>query len=105
MKVLVKRVTIENQDFVLIEDTDTQYGRFYGTIPYTELDEEGRMKRPLNGFEMCVSKKSRGDCVCRRAESIVSKRLMKLYKEQGYDELTALQMVIENDEYKKIRAV
>ena len=105
MKVLVKRVTIENQDFVIIEDTDKNYGKFFGTIPYTELDEEGRMKRPLNGFEMCVSKKSRGDCVCRRAESIVSKRLMKLYKEQGHDEYTAISMILESEEYKKIRAV
>lgn len=105
MKVLVKRVVIEGQDFVLIEDTDNNYGRFYGTIPYSELDEEGKMKRALNGFEMCVSKKSRGDCVCRRAESIVSKRLLNQFKEQGYDELTAVKMVWESEEYKKIRAV
>lgn len=27
---------------------------YFGTIPYTELDEQGRMKRALNGFEICM---------------------------------------------------
>lgn len=103
MKVLVKRVTIQNEDFVLIEDTDKKYGRFFGTIPYSELDSEGRMKRPLNGFEMCVSGKSRGDCIRRRAEKIVSKRLMNFYKEQGFNEIECLKKTIENEEYRKIR--
>lgn len=105
MKVITKRITIEDQDFVLIKDHDKNYGEFYGTIPYTELNEVGGMKRPLNGFEMCVSNNDVNDAIIRRTESLVSKRLMKLYKENGYDEMTALMMVFDSDEYKNIRAV
>ena len=53
MKVLTKLVEIENQKFVLIED-EVDGRKFYGTIPYSELDENGRMKRALNGFELCM---------------------------------------------------
>lgn len=62
MKVLTKCVEIQNQRFVLIEDENEQYKnsidgshKFYGTIPYTELDGNGRMKRALNGFEICMT--------------------------------------------------
>ena len=38
MKVLTKKVTIENKDYVLIQDE--QDGKvYYGTIPYSELDK------------------------------------------------------------------
>lgn len=53
MKVLTKSVLIEGEEFALIKD-NSERGEYLGTIPYTELNEEGRMKRPLNGFEMCI---------------------------------------------------
>ena len=57
MKVLTKCVDIENERFVLIKDQCEVKGKmihYIGTIPYTELDSKGCMKRPLNGFEMCI---------------------------------------------------
>lgn len=56
MKVITKLVSIKDEKFVLIKDTDKNYGDYYGTIPYSELDEKGRMTRALNGFEMCIAK-------------------------------------------------
>ena len=56
LKVITKKVIIEDEEFVLVELTRTDDGnRFFGTIPYSELDEKGCMKRELNGFEMCIN--------------------------------------------------
>jgi len=56
MKVITKCVNIENQEFVLVKFKSNIDGtEWYGTIPYTELDEKGCMKRELNGFEMCIA--------------------------------------------------
>lgn len=54
MKVLTKKVTIENKDYVLIQDEQDEKV-YYGTIPYSELDSQGRLKRRLNGMEMCIN--------------------------------------------------
>ena len=51
MKVVVKRVVIENEEFALIKDT-CERGVYYGTIPYSELDENGKLQRRLNGYDM-----------------------------------------------------
>ena len=32
----------------------TIHKHFFGTIPYTELDDSGCMKRGMNGGEMCI---------------------------------------------------
>ena len=53
MKVLTKSVLIEGEEFALIKDS-CERGEYLGTIPYTELNEEGRMKRALNGFEIAI---------------------------------------------------
>ena len=55
MKVITKCVNIENEEFVLVKFTDVNNREWFGTIPYTELNEKGQMKRPLNGFEMCIA--------------------------------------------------
>lgn len=53
LKVLTKVVNIHDEKFVLVEITRIDNGmKFIGTIPYTEIDEHGCMKRELNGFEM-----------------------------------------------------
>ncbi len=53
MKVVVKRVVIENEEFALIKDT-CERGVYYGTIPYSELDENGKLQRRLNGYDMAI---------------------------------------------------
>lgn len=53
LKVLTKLVSIHDEHYVLVEITRNEDGeKFIGTIPYTELDKRGCMKRELNGFEM-----------------------------------------------------
>ncbi len=80
MKVITKSVIIESEEFVLIYD-EQQGRKFYGTIPYTELDNKGRMKRALNGFQMCI-----GDdidtALNRRTKAIAVER----FKAEGHTE-------------------
>lgn len=60
MEVLTKCVILDDEKFVLIKDKSeklTEFyknGEFYGTIPYAELDEHGKLKRQLNGFEIGI---------------------------------------------------
>lgn len=60
MEVLTKCVILDDEKFVLIKDKSeklTEFyknGEFYGTIPYAELDENGKLKRRLNGFEIGI---------------------------------------------------
>lgn len=55
MKTVVKKVTIEGMDFALVREPEWGADHQYGTVPYSEVDEDGRLKRVLNGFEMCCA--------------------------------------------------
>ena len=55
MKTVVKKVTIEGMDFALVREPEWGADHQYGTVPYSEVDENGRLKRVLNGLEMCVA--------------------------------------------------
>lgn len=56
MKTVVKKVIIEGMDFALVREPEWGTDHQYGTVPYSEVDENGRLKRVLlNGFEMCVA--------------------------------------------------
>lgn len=88
MKVITKLVELENEKFVLIKDE--QNGRkFYGTIPYSELDERGCLKRPLNGFEMCVSFLNIADAIEQRNKQILVDR----YKAKGHTKAEVMMFV------------
>jgi len=77
MKVLTKNVLIEDEEFVLI--TDEHEGRkFYGTIPYSEL-ENGKIKRELNGFELCIDWVNTTNALENRRKDILFKR----FKNEG----------------------
>lgn len=80
IKVLTEYVLIEDEEFALI--TNEHEGRkFYGTIPYSEL-EGGKMKRPLNGFEMCISFEGIPQAIERREKHILIER----FKKEGHTE-------------------
>lgn len=60
MKVITENLVIMGKSFVLIEDEQdvsihglTVSKHFFGTIPHSALDSNGRMKRAMNGAEMC----------------------------------------------------
>ena len=82
MKVITRCVNIENKEFVLILD-EHDGRKYFGTIPYTELDEKGKMKRTLNGFEMAISFNSIADAIERRTRSIKIEKLINQYMQDG----------------------
>lgn len=55
MKTIIEKLTLEGERFVLIREPKWGEDHQYGTIPYSEIDEEGRLKRVLNGFGMCCA--------------------------------------------------
>ena len=55
METINKKVTIEGMDFAIVKEPAWGETHQYGTIPYSEVDENGRIKRALNGFEMCCA--------------------------------------------------
>lgn len=56
MKLVTKKIIIENKDFALISDIHPINNKiYYGTISYDDIDENMRIKRSLNGFDMCVA--------------------------------------------------
>ena len=88
MKVLTKHVNIENEEFALI--TDKYEGRtYYGTIPYSEVDENGRLKRQLNGFDMCISFLNIADALKERTNRIKTVR----YEAEGHSKAEVLMFV------------
>lgn len=55
METVTKKVVIEGMDFALVREPAWGEDHQYGTVPYSEVDESGRLKRVLNGFEMCCA--------------------------------------------------
>ena len=99
MTVITQNVNIENEDFVLIKDT--QGGKtFYGTIPYTEI-ENGRMKRALNGLQMSIAD-TIGEAIARRTRDIKLQRLINRETAKGFDIMTAIKNVAGTPEFKAI---
>ncbi len=89
MKVLTKVVMIEDEEFALI--TDKHEGcTYYGTIPYSETDENGRLKRALNGFDMCVSFVSIADALKERTNRIKVQR----YEAAGHTKAEVMMFVV-----------
>lgn len=86
MKVLCKHVLIEGQEFVLIEDKHDEKTMYWGTISYNDLDDKGRIRRMLDGFDMAISLKNPGEAIQRRQVLIVSARLKAEFIAKGYTE-------------------
>lgn len=98
MEVVTKCVVIENEKFVLIRDKKEglpecyKNGEYYGTIPYAELDEHGKLKRQLNGFEIGIES-SAGEALRYRMLQI---RLKKFDEENpGASEEMRIKKIIE----------
>ena len=101
MKVLTKSVIFENQEFVLIKNQHE--GRtYYGTIPCTELDNEGRMKRELNGVQMRISFESAADALNNRRIDVAMTRILDGFKAQGMDIYEAMAAMIQTEEYANL---
>ena len=75
MKTVIKKVTIMGMDFALVQNPEWGESNQYGTVPYSEVDENGRLKRVLNGFEMCCS--STPEKAIERREDILLARKWK----------------------------
>jgi len=103
MKVLTKHVLFEDQEFVLVENYH-EGKKYWGTIPYKELDREGRMRRELNGIEMRISFVSAADALNNRRIDVALSRLVEHFKSHGMDIYEALAAVVETEEYKQLYA-
>lgn len=99
MKVLTKNVNIENKEFVLVQSSDAKYhnkrennNTFYGLIPYDEIDEQGRMKRALNGFEMGIA-----DSISETIENVRDNVKIEKWKAEhpGYTEIEMIEFIKE----------
>lgn len=101
MNVLSRNVIFEGQAFALIKGQHD--GRtFYGTIPYTELDESGRMKRELNGIQMRISWESAADALNNRRIDVAMSRILDGFKAQGMDIYQAMEAMIQTEEYANL---
>ena len=89
MKVITKHVIIDNNDYALI--SDNHEGRtYYGTIPYTEVDENGLLKKELNGHDMCISFVSIADAIEERKNRIKIEK----YEAEGHTKAEVMMYVI-----------
>ena len=99
MKVLTKNVNIENKEFILVQGSDAKYhnkrennNTFYGLIPYDEIDEQGRMKRALNGFEMGIA-----DSISETIENVRDNVKIEKWKAEhpGHTEIEMIEFIKE----------
>lgn len=101
MKVLTTHVIFEGQEFALIR-SEHEGKTFWGTIPYTELDASGRMKRELNGIQMRISWESAADALNNRRIDVAMSRILDGFKAQGMDMMQAFEAMIQTEEYRKL---
>lgn len=79
MKVLTRHVIIDDKDYALI--TDTQNGqKYYGTICYDNVDENGTLTKRLTGYDMAVSLVSAADAIQNR----IDQNKVEKFKAEGH---------------------
>lgn len=54
MEVIIKKWVVEGREYVVIKSKDKQYGEYYASIPYDNIDERGALTVQMNGIEMCI---------------------------------------------------
>lgn len=74
MTILKECVIIETEEFTLISDEIDGF-KCYGTVPVSEIDQNGKTKRTLNGFEMCISFLSAEEAIEKRKRNLKMKGL------------------------------
>ena len=72
MTILKNHMTIENEEFALIS-SEFDGLKCYGTIPISELDENGETKKELNGFDICISFLSAEEAIEKRKKQLKMK--------------------------------
>lgn len=90
MKVLTKHVNLMGEEFVLISDKSADGKTYFATIPYYEIDSAGRLKRLLNGFDMCISFKDTAEALENRINQIKVDR----FKAEGFNEVEVMMFIL-----------
>ena len=103
MKVLTKSVVFEGQEFVLIK-SEHEGRTYYGTIPCTELDDHGCLKRVLTGVDMRISWENPAEALENRRRDVVMGRLLDGFKKQGMDTMEAFEAMAQCEEYRQLYA-
>ena len=56
MEFVINKLIINGKEFALISDIHpVEKNKYYGTISWDDIDENLKLKRRLNGFDMCVA--------------------------------------------------
>lgn len=92
MKVITKHVNIENEEFYLIKNSH-EGKAYYGTINYKEVDENGKLKRQLNGFDMCIAD-TVGEALERRETDIKIKKEISRLMSLGINRKEAIMQAV-----------
>lgn len=93
MKTIIKKLTLVGERFALVQETKWGKDHQYGTIPYSEIDENGNLKRELNGFEMCVAATSK-EAIESRRDSLLVRRWCEEHPSATEEEKTAAALKI-----------
>lgn len=84
MTIVTKELIIEGESFVLVREPE--WGKQqYGTIPYSEIGDDGKLKRVLNGLQMCVADSVVNAIEC-RTDIILTRRWAEAHPDATYDE-------------------
>ena len=73
MKVVTNEIILYGERIVLVREPKWGANNQYGTIPYSEIGENGKLKRKLNGIQMCVAN-SVVNAIERRKDQILASR-------------------------------
>lgn len=76
--------------------TATMGGSIGGQFPIRRW-KNGRLKRTLNGLEMCISFDSFNDALNKRVEDVRIKKLLQFYKSKGMSTEDALYKIYVTD--------
>ena len=93
MKTIIKKLILVGECFALVQNSAWGKGLQYGTIPYSEIDEHGNLRRELNGFEMCVAATSK-EAVESRRDSLLVRKWCDEHPDATEDEKTAAALKI-----------
>lgn len=108
MKVVTKHLLLDGEDFAIVEGytNGARIAHYYGTINYKDIDENGKLRRPLNGHDMCIAadgcllgheRATVADAIEERRRRIEFDKKAEKYIKAGYPEHCARIAAILND--------
>lgn len=85
MKVVTNEIILYGERFILVREPKWGANNQYGTIPYSEIGENGKLKRELNGIQMCVANSVYNAVECRK-DQILANRWTEAHPDATHEE-------------------